>query len=93
VYGIIEHRRRNTTYATFQTAYSRQRPRELVGYPDDYKMGIFSENLPSCWRSMRFDGILHLVDSRDGLLLFALRQKRFLICNPAMRGSGLPCRH
>ena len=66
-------------------------------------MGIFSENLlagidrlnghdTGCRRSMRFDGILHLVDSRDGLLLFALRQKRFLICNPAVRGIGLPCR-
>ena len=66
-------------------------------------MGIFSENLlagmdclngreTGCQRSMRFDGILHLVDSRDGLLLFALRQKRFLICNPATRDSGLPYR-
>jgi hypothetical protein len=82
----------------------RQRPRELLGYPDGYKMGIFSENLlagmdclngrdTGCRHSMRFDGILHLVDSRDGLLLFALRQKRFLIYQPATRDSGLPCRH
>jgi hypothetical protein len=58
-------------------------PWELLGYPNDYWLGIFSENLLAgmdrlncrdtvCRRSMRFDGTLHLVDSGDGLLSFAL---------------------
>lgn len=97
--AVSKHWRRITTCPTFLVAYSHRRPLELLGYPDGYKMGVASENLLAgmdplndgpdtvcrCRRFLRFDGILHLVDCRDGLLLFALRQWRFLICNPATR--------
>ncbi|RLM80003.1 hypothetical protein C2845_PM12G01650 [Panicum miliaceum] len=89
---------RVTTCPAFLAAYSRRRPLELLVYPDGYKLrpddiknilaGVDPLDSSSAWgyrRFLRLDKSLRAVDSRDGLLLLALRNTAFLICNPATR--------
>ncbi|CAL5060461.1 unnamed protein product [Urochloa decumbens] len=88
--------RRVTTSPSFIVDYSRRRPPELLVYPDGYMMGHRARNAlaavdlaagdTTCRRRLlRFHEPLRLVDSCDGLLLFAIMQRGFLVCNPATR--------
>ncbi|CAN6237096.1 unnamed protein product [Urochloa humidicola] len=85
-----------TTRPAFAAAYSRRRPPELLVYPDGYMMGHRARNAlaavdlaagdtTTARRLLRFREPLRLVDSCDGLLLFAVMQRGFLVCNPATR--------
>ncbi|KAL6629773.1 hypothetical protein ACP70R_029538 [Stipagrostis hirtigluma subsp. patula] len=94
--AVSKQWRRITTGPTFVAAYSRRRPLELLTYPDGCRLERGAKNVLAAVdpaasgdagrrRLLRFDGQLHLVDSRDGLLLFADGERSFLICNPATR--------
>ncbi|KAL6629211.1 hypothetical protein ACP70R_028976 [Stipagrostis hirtigluma subsp. patula] len=80
--AVSKHWRRIATCPTFVAAYSRRRPLELLAYPDGYNLGRGAKNVLAAVdpadgggtgrrRILRIDVRLHLVDSRDGLLLFA----------------------
>ncbi|KAL6629205.1 hypothetical protein ACP70R_028970 [Stipagrostis hirtigluma subsp. patula] len=94
--AVSKHWRRITTCPTFVAAYSRRRPLELLTFPGGRSLEPGAKNVlaavdpaasgdTGCRRFLRFDGQLHLADSRDGVLLFADGQGSFLICNPATR--------
>ncbi|CAL4890218.1 unnamed protein product [Urochloa decumbens] len=94
--AVCKRWRRVTTCPSFVAAYSARRPLELLVYPDGYKLWPDSKNIlagvdpldPGAWgyrRFLRMDRSLRLVDSRDGLLLLALGNTAFVLCNPATR--------
>ncbi|KAL6629209.1 hypothetical protein ACP70R_028974 [Stipagrostis hirtigluma subsp. patula] len=94
--AVSKRWRRIATCPTFVVAYSRRRPIELLAYPDGHNLRRGAKNTlaavdpadggrTGCRRFLRVDVQLHLVDSRDGLLLFADGKRSFLICNPATR--------
>ncbi|CAN6242955.1 unnamed protein product [Urochloa humidicola] len=99
--AVCRRWRRITTSPSFIAAYSRRRPLELLVYPDGYKLWPGDKNIlagvdpldPGAWgyrRFLRLDKSLRPVDSRDGLLLLALGNRAFLICNPATRQLARP---